>query len=140
MLGPALVMNGHSSPGGPMAAASRSPAARTVMTLLAIAELLADKNPNIPSRIEPMPLGARMVSGALAAAGSAQRGRRIQAAAAGAAGAVLGAYGLYHLRRAAGERLRLSNAVVGLAEDALALGAGMLLLRYREALPRDAGR
>jgi uncharacterized membrane protein len=118
MLGPALV-------GRRLAPA----VAQRVLTLLAAGEMVADKSTLIPARTEVLPLAGRVTTGALAAAGLARRDRRVAAAVAGAMGALAGTYAWYHLRRLATVRLGLSNMAAGLAEDALAVGAGALLLR-----------
>jgi uncharacterized membrane protein len=135
MLAPALVTNtGHGLPWplqvrlGPFAT---SGTAGWVMALVAVAEMVADKSPAIPSRTEPAPLSGRMLTGAAAAAGCAPPGRRLRAAAAGAAGAAAATYGLYHLRRFVTTRLGVPDAAAGLAEDALAVGLGLWLMRRR---------
>ena len=45
-----------------------APVAAYVLTALAVAELIADKLPFVPSRLTPGPLGARVVSGGLCGA------------------------------------------------------------------------
>jgi uncharacterized membrane protein len=104
--------------------------ARTMVSLLAAGELVADKSPAIPARTDALPLAGRLVLGAAAAAGYAKR-KRLQAAAIGAAGALASAYACFHLRRFATNRLRIPNAVAGMVEDAAALGAGAMLMRAR---------
>jgi uncharacterized membrane protein len=65
-----------------------------IFTLAALGELVADQFPKTPSRKEPVPFGARIVSGALSgaavgvAAGSGAAGLAL-----GAVGAVLGTLG-----------------------------------------------
>jgi len=101
------------------------------LALAAVAELVADKLPRTPSRIEAGPFGGRLGSGALAGAGLARlAGRSAGAGAlAGALGAAVGSYGGYHLRRLAVARTQLPDPAVALVEDALALGLGMLAVR-----------
>ena len=144
MLAPALVMNARrglsgSAAGGPHP--GRGGAAAWVMAAAAAGEMVADKTPGIPSRTETLPLSGRIASGAAAAASLAAPGRRLQAAAGGAAGALVGTFALYHLRRLITRRLGLPDAAAGLAEDALAVGAGLMLMRSgTERLRRTAGR
>ena len=47
----------------------------------------------------------------------------------GAAGALAGAYAWYYLRRTATARFGMTNAVAGVLEDAVAVGAGRVMLR-----------
>jgi uncharacterized membrane protein len=120
MLGPALIGNRF-----------LPVAAERLLQVMTVGEMFADKSARMPSRLEVVPLAGRAFTGALAAAGSAARGRRLRAALAGAAGAVTAAYVFYHLRRLATERLGVSNLVAGLAEDAIVTGAGALMLKHR---------
>jgi uncharacterized membrane protein len=74
-----------------------------VLTLLALAELYADKRPQTPSRTEPPGLIARILTGAatgacVAAAGGASA---LAGAAIGAVGGVVGCFAGYQARRRA---------------------------------------
>jgi uncharacterized membrane protein len=120
MLGPALVGR-----------CALPTTAQRVLTMMAAGEMAADKSAHMPARTEAMPLIGRLALGALAAGAYASPRRRIEAAFAGAAGALAGTFAWYHLRRLATIRLGLPNTLAGLAEDALAVGAGTLLLRSR---------
>jgi uncharacterized membrane protein len=46
----------------------------------------------------------------------------------GGIGAIAGAYGFYHLRRRIGEETGVPNRVLGIAEDAIVVGGGKMLL------------
>jgi uncharacterized membrane protein len=109
MLGPALV--------------TTSPWAHRMTTALAIGEMTADKTPQIPARTAPMSIAGRMAFGAMAAATAAPRAK-VRAGLIGAAGALAATFALFHARRFATERLRVPNAVAGLAEDALLIALG----------------
>lgn len=69
----------------------------TVLTLLAIAELVSDQLPNTPSRKVPMQFGARVVVGAIC--GALLPGNWIVGAILGAIGAVIGTLGGYEARK-----------------------------------------
>lgn len=99
--------------------------------LLAAGEIMNDKLPITPSRLEPAPLGGRLTFGALAGAACspAERGSRLQGALLGAAGAGMGAYGGYRLRAALGKDTGLPDPVWGAVEDGVALGIGFLALQ-----------
>lgn len=100
--------------------------ARPVTTLAAGGELVGDKLPMTPSRLDPGALGGRAVIGAVAGAllGGERDGSAVGGAVLGAAGAVLGAYALFHARRVVSGHTPLPDRVVGGLEDALVLAVG----------------
>jgi uncharacterized membrane protein len=129
MLAPALVSRalakGGVSGGGLSRRLLGAPAAAAILPAFAALELLADKLPMIPPRIAPGALIARAVSGAWAAAAAAggQR-RRLTPALVGAASAITAAFAGYHLRRWVVRRTGLPDALVAVAEDAVAVALG----------------
>jgi uncharacterized membrane protein len=108
----------------------RSPTTAAVLKVAAAGELVGDKLPATPDRIEPGPLSGRALSGALcgAALGRAARREVATGALVGALGAVAGAYAFYNLRRVLTHDQGLPDLAVALAEDALALAAGVAVL------------
>lgn len=104
-----------------------SPACANTFAGLAVGELIADKTPRIPSRTDPGPLVARLVSGGLCGAAicCAKREPMIPGAALGALASIGGAFLGYHLRRDAVRNGSLPDFGVALVEDAVALGAGL---------------
>ncbi len=84
----------------------RSPVTRVVSALAASGELVGDKLPQAPSRLQPAALGGRLVSGG--ASGWLLSGRRganpLVGAAAGVAGAVAGSFAGARWRGVAAER------------------------------------
>ncbi|HEX4651995.1 MAG TPA: DUF4126 family protein [Granulicella sp.] len=76
-------------------------AAVVIFTLLAVAELVADKLPKVPNRTAPGPLLARLVFGGLvgAVASTGLSGSAFEGAFLGAMGALLGAFGGYLVRK-----------------------------------------
>jgi uncharacterized membrane protein len=99
-----------------------------IFTVLAIAELIADKLPQTPSRKAPPGLIARILMGALCgAAFGAIRDEMHLAAIAGVVGAIVGMLGGYELR------VRLARAIgkdlpAALLEDAIAIGGALFLV------------
>lgn len=92
----------------------------------AVGEMLVDKLPFVPSRLDPPSFVGRLMFGGVAGAAFA-RGKEHSPAlgfAVGAVAAGLGAYAGYHARRVVGEETGLPDPVVALAEDAIALGMG----------------
>jgi uncharacterized membrane protein len=101
-----------------------------VFTLLAAGELVADKLPFIPSRIEPGPLVVRFLFGAacgVALCLSSGAGW-LPGALLGGLGGLVGAYAGYYLRRWLTLDRGLPNIVVALLEDAVAVGGGLLIV------------
>jgi uncharacterized membrane protein len=113
----------------------RKPASLPVLGLLAGGELVGDKLPMVPSRVSPGPLIGRVAIGAAAGAAVAgEAGRAVGLPAAlGGAGAALGSLAGYQFRTKLGRATGLPDAALAVAEDALALGLGVLALRRRRA-------
>lgn len=129
-LGPALVSHKLSRRGSPDLGRlnfMRSPKAAAALKAAAAGELVGDKLPATPARIEPGPLTGRAMSGALCGAALNRSSHQsvLSGAVVGALGAVAGAYAFYHLRRELTHKHGVPDVWVALAEDALALGAGV---------------
>ncbi|MBN1963223.1 MAG: hypothetical protein JW910_01165 [Anaerolineae bacterium] len=113
-----------------------------LLRLGALGELVGDKLPMTPSRLEPEGLAGRLSSGALVGlmlAGA--RGKsRLLGMALGMAGAGLGAVGGYQTRHDIVEDSGLPDSLIALVEDAVAYGGGWLILRLGggPALPGSA--
>jgi uncharacterized membrane protein len=97
------------------------------ITNFALSELVADKLPFTPSRLNASPLASRVVSGSICGAtiyGVIKR-PLTQGAVLGGLGAVAGAFVGYHMRK------RLSRDMpdlgVAILEDAFAIGGGVLI-------------
>jgi uncharacterized membrane protein len=107
-----------------------STAAVVIFVLLAIVELVADQLPSTPSRLQPPGLIARIILGALSAAGVALAGAQSIAFGAilGAAGGMAGAFAGYEVRTRLVRALKVPDLVVALLEDAAAIGGGLLIV------------
>jgi uncharacterized membrane protein len=103
-----------------------------VFTVLAIAELVADKLPKTPARTAPVGLGARIITGALTGAAVAVAGNQaaILGAVLGAIGGVVGAFGGYQLRTRLVKALGTRDLVVALLEDAVAIAGSFLIVSH----------
>jgi uncharacterized membrane protein len=104
----------------------------TVFTLLAIVELVLDKLPNTPARTAPVGLIARIVLGGASGLALAT-GAGISVSLAGviaSIGAIAGAFGGYHIRRAVVLKTHLPDLVVAIAEDAIAIAGGLLIVSH----------
>jgi uncharacterized membrane protein len=100
----------------------RHPAARRIAAIADGAELVADKLPGTPSRLDPPGLTGRLISASLAAAVLARSENRGPIPAVlTASTAALAAARICHDARAALAR-RVPDPVVAMAEDALAIG------------------
>jgi uncharacterized membrane protein len=99
-----------------------------LLTLLALAELVTDQLPTTPSRKEPFPFGARVVSGAFSGAAiGVSGGSLVSGTVAGIIGAVIGTFGGHAFRA------RLAAAFgkdrpAAFIEDAIAIGGAFLIL------------
>jgi uncharacterized membrane protein len=102
-----------------------------ILTVLAVGEALADKLPFSPDRISPPGMIGRMASGGLVGAAlfAAAERRATIGAGLGLLSAAAASYPSYYLRVKTQEKLGAPNWAVGLVEDALAEGAGLLTLR-----------
>jgi uncharacterized membrane protein len=100
-----------------------------VLSALAVGEIIADKTPYVPNRTAPASLAWRIASGALV--GGALCASKHKPAAigmlAGGLGALAATYGAFHLRHRIAEGM--SDKLVAVAEDAIAVGGGALLIR-----------
>jgi uncharacterized membrane protein len=98
-------------------------------TVVVGGEVVADKNPNIPSRLSPPARTGRLAAGGVGAAALARRDRTDGASALiiGAVGALAGSYGGAWWRQWAGRRMPDWQAA--LAEDAGALTMAAAALR-----------
>jgi uncharacterized membrane protein len=107
-----------------------STAAVVIFTLLAVAELVADKLPFTPIRLKPPGLIARVLLGGLSGAGVAGSGAQslVVGAVLGAVGGVAGAFAGYQARARLVKALKVPDLVIALLEDAVAIGGGLLIV------------
>lgn len=99
--------------------------------LSAVGEAVGDKLPFAPSRLSPGPLVGRIGFGAAAGAAVAHGvgGPTWIGSAAGASGAVAGALLGYTGRVQIGQASGLPDPALGVVEDAIAVGIGLLAIR-----------
>ena len=104
-----------------------SPTVQRLLVLSAAGEVVFDKLPFLPSRLDPGPLFGRVLFGGLAGAAVATEARRslVLGAVLGAGGAVLGTQAGYRARVALGEATGLPDPVWGAVEDVAAVTLGM---------------
>lgn len=133
MMGPALVCWGiHlgwlTVAGSPLLFLGH-PISLTVFSLLAVGELVGDKLPQIPNRIDPGPLVARMVFGGMSGWVLALSGHAsvVAGVICASVGAVAGAYAGFHIRRVITRR-GAKDFVVAIVEDVIAVGGGLFLI------------
>jgi uncharacterized membrane protein len=100
-----------------------------IVSILALGELVGDKWPRTPSRIDAAPLGGRAITGALSATAVCLAAGYpwLLGIFSGGIGAIGGAFGGYHIRRLLTKRLRIPDFIVALVEDLVTI-AGTLLL------------
>jgi uncharacterized membrane protein len=107
-----------------------SPVTANVLAVMAVGELVADKLPGTPDRTGQPQVWGRIGSGALSAAAltEADGNSARVGAVIGALGAVAGSFAFFHLRRWLTQEKDLPDLWVALAEDALTIGAGWLVV------------
>lgn len=101
-----------------------------ILTVIAAAELVADKLPKTPNRTAPSGLIARVVTGGLAGACVAASGGQgaLLGAVLGAAGGVVGCFAGYQARTRLVKALGTRDIYVALAEDLVAIAGSLLVL------------
>jgi uncharacterized membrane protein len=129
----ALAATGLGPDGGPFALLG-STGGRRGAFLAAAGEIVVDKLPVTPDRVELRGLLARVASGAIAGAvlatGTGARGRRaVLPVLAGAGGAYLGSRGGFSARKAVVAATRLPDPLVAVAEDVVAIGLAAVAVR-----------
>src|ERR1700674_4331381 len=101
-----------------------------MISALGLGELIADKLPFVPNRTSPLPMAFRIFSGAICGAAVCIPAHRLLLAGTllGGLGAINGAFGGFHVRQLLVKYLKITDLVIALAEDALAIGAGLFLV------------
>ena len=106
------------------------PLALWIITIMALGELIADKLPRTPARTAPVGLIARIVLGGACgfAVAVGRDTNPVMPVIAAVAGALLAAFAGYNARRLLVSRFRLPDFLVALAEDAIAISIGLVIL------------
>ena len=106
-----------------------------IFTVLAVAELIADKMPWIPDRVSPAALIWRILlagfAGAIAA--TSMQGPGLEGVLLGLVGALIGTFGGYMLRRELVQNLDCKDWHIALSEDLVAIVAAIYALRVISA-------
>lgn len=113
-----------------------SPKTATTLSVLAAGELIGDKLPSAPDRTGWPQISGRLASGALSGAALTQADGQSLAygGLAGALGAAVGSYAFFQLRHWLTHEKDLPDPLVAVAEDALAFGAGLLILHKTDSV------
>jgi uncharacterized membrane protein len=116
--------------GGTWAAWTAKLSMAIIFTILALAELIADKLPWTPNRTSPAPLAARLFLGGLigAIAAIGLDGSSTEGGFLALVGALLGAFLGYHARRDIVQRYQLPDWRVAAAEDVIAIGCAVVAM------------
>jgi uncharacterized membrane protein len=112
----------------------RSGVGRVFLQLGWLGEAVTDKLPGVPPRIEPAPLGGRLVSGGIAglAMGTLREGAdaKMIALLAGVAGSLAGSFGGYAYRTNVAKITGLPDLPIALVEDVAAYVLARKAIRY----------
>jgi uncharacterized membrane protein len=105
------------------------PVSLVVFSVLALGELVGDKLPQIPNRIDPGPLVARMVFGGMSGWVLALSGHApvVAGVACAVTGAVAGAFAGFNFRRRLTRR-GAKDFLIAIMEDVIAVGGGLFLI------------
>ncbi len=108
------------------------PTTLIIFTLLALAELTADKLPNAPARTDLPGLITRIVFGGLCgvALATSVSGNLLVAAIIGVIGALVGTFAGYNIRRALVVQGHLPDFGLALVEDLIAIGGSLLIVSH----------
>ena len=109
----------------------RSRGALVTLALAASGEIIADKLPFTPSRMNPAPLAGRLLFGGIVGSAVFRDGGQSApiGALVGAAGAGAGSFAGYYARRSLVMATGFPDFVWAATEDATALGLGLLTIR-----------
>jgi uncharacterized membrane protein len=101
-----------------------------IFSLLAVAELVADKLPTTPSRTQGPGLLARVVLGSLSGAALALSGKQsiVAGIILGGLGGFVGAFAGYEIRRRLVQALKVPDLVIAILEDAVAITGGLWIV------------
>lgn len=107
-----------------------STAAVAIFTVLAVAELIADKLPATPSRTAPVGLIARFFCGALSGAciGISAGQTPAYGALLGAGGGIAGAFAGYQWRTGLVRALKVPDLPIALLEDIIAIAGALFIV------------
>jgi uncharacterized membrane protein len=105
-------------------------AAAIIFTVLALAELITDQLPSTPSRLKPVGLIPRIVTGGLSGACLAAAGAEsiVLGCVLGVLGALVGAFLGYHARAGLVKALKVPDLPIALFEDAIAIGGAIFIV------------
>ncbi|MGA8621138.1 MAG: DUF4126 family protein [Candidatus Sulfotelmatobacter sp.] len=108
------------------------PVTLILFTLLAVAELIADKLPKAPARTAPPGLIARVVLGCLCgvALATSAGGKLLVPAIVGVVGAVIGTFVGYKTRHTLVFRAHVPDFAVAIAEDVIAVAGSLLIVSH----------
>jgi uncharacterized membrane protein len=104
-----------------------------VFTLLAVAEMVADKHPKMTARTAFPGLAARLVTGGFSGLviSSASGDGWAIGLILGLTGAVAGTFGGYYIRRYLGQRLEVNDILIAIPEDLIAICLAFVLVYPR---------
>ncbi len=115
---------------GTWAAWTAMPVSVIIFAILAVGELIGDKLPKTPNRTDKLPLIARVVFGGLvgAIAATSLHGEIVEGALLGSFSALLWSFLGYHIRHSLVKKHGVSDLVVALVEDGVAIGLSVIAM------------
>lgn len=109
----------------------QSPVTAGITKVLCAGEIIGDKLPNVPDRIGFPQILGRIASGALCGAivSTNKNDSLAKGLILGGAGALIGSYAFYYIRQYMDGLPGVKDVYVAIAEDAIALGTGAILMK-----------
>ena len=109
-----------------------SRAATIILSLLALAELVADKLPKTPNRTDLGPLVFRVITGGFSGIGICASAHQslVIGMLLGVLGSIAGAFAGYEIRHRLVKTFGLPDFGAALAEDIVAIGGGLLIVSH----------
>jgi uncharacterized membrane protein len=108
-----------------------SPRTAALLKIFAMGEVLMDKLPFTPDRTDAAPLIGRVVLGGLVGA-AVSKDNWIQGGAVGAIGALAATYAAHYIRKSLHDEQHIPDVLLGVAEDALVVGAANSIVEHYE--------
>lgn len=102
--------------------------------MLTVGEMVGDKTPQVPDRIAPVALLSRALSGAFvgAAVFKHHRDKLWKGALIGGVSSVASTFLFFYLRKKVGHKTHIHDKLLGIAEDAIAIGSGVAVMENDE--------
>ncbi len=105
----------------------KQPQTALLLKMMAVGEMVMDKTPFVPSRLQAIPLVGRAVCGGFVGAAISKK-QPLQGACVGALAAIAGSYGAYYARKTLHDEVNIPDPLLGVVEDTIVVFASRALI------------